>query len=190
MNDDNLVGGVLGKFGQTFGQAAKKVGQQVVKIPEEMAKDVAGQVVGSAKKNTDKSKASENKPQWTSDEERVKFLRGLYGKSDISQDQASNPNQNVKPLDKKPGEFEKRILDKSPDDQKKLLELRQQLHKQVYYDPTFNPVKKQEERPAEKVEKEKKNEMQELQQKEAKKPQPLAIVRERNKAEMFRGVSG
>jgi len=32
--------------------------------------------------------------------------------------------------------------------------------------------------------------MQDLQQKDAKKPPPLAVVREQNKAEMFRGAAG
>lgn len=176
MDDDGILGSALGQLGQTMKQAAK----QIVKIPEEMAKDVGGQV-GSVKQNTNENKVSGNKPAWSSDEERVKFLRDLYGKSDMSQDGAS---------DKKPTELQEQIKDKSSEEQKKLLELRDQLHKENYYDPTFNPVKKQEERPAEKVENEKKQEMQDLQQKEDKKPPPLAVVREQNKTEMFRGAAG
>jgi hypothetical protein len=180
MNDDNLLGGVLGQLGQTVKQVAK----QVAKVPEEMAKTAGGQV-GSAEQNDSAEqnvdKVSDNKSKWQSDEERVRFLRGLYGPSKSD----TNPTDG-----KKPTEFEEQILEKSPEDQKKLVELRGQLHQQNYYDPTFNPVKKQEERPAEKVENEKKQEMQDLQKKEEKKPPPLAVVHEQNKAEQFRGVSG
>lgn len=205
MNDDNLLGGVLGQLGQTVKQGAK----QVVKIPEEMAKDTAGQI-GSAKQNTEENKASENKPVWSSDEERIKFLRGLYGsaepgtvqnpaeqtsvnkssekKTEEEHKTSANPLTSVE--NKKPSEFQEQIADKSLEEQKKLLELRNQLHKENYYDPTFNPPKKQEERPVEKVENEKKQEMAELQKKEEKKPQPLAVTREQNKAEQFRGASG
>ena len=86
-------------------------------------------------------------------------------------------------------EFEKQIAGKTPEEQKKLRELRHQLHAQ-YYQKLVNPPKQQEERPAEKVEKEKKQEMQELEQKEAKKPAPLAVSMAREKTEKFPGASG
>jgi hypothetical protein len=174
MNDDNILSGVLNQLGQTVKQTAK----QAVKIPEEMAADLGGQV-GSAKQNEDvnEDKTSENKAQWASDEERVKFLRNLYGSTE--QISSAKPSADADA---------KAMADK--EEQKKLLELRNQLHKENYYDPTFNPPQKQEERPAEKVENEKKQEMQDLQKKEEKKPPPLAVVREQNKAEMFRGASG
>ncbi|MBI2049408.1 hypothetical protein HYT32_00630 [Candidatus Roizmanbacteria bacterium] len=196
MNDDSILGGVVMQIGQT----AKKAGQQAVKITEEVAKEAGRQVVGEKKERQPLEK-NKNENYWRSDEERRKYLKSLYGSaeqnsldsseksSNVAQNNNSSPSKN-----KAPSEFEKKIADKPPEEQKKLIEVRNRLneqHKQIYFDPTFNPPKKQkEERPAEKVEKEKKEEMQELEQKEAKKPPPLAIVRERNKAEMFRGVSG
>lgn len=191
MNDGSILGGALNQLGQTAKQAVK----QVIKIPEEMAEDVAGQVGVSAKQSPDENKVQENKSekQWQSDEERIKFLKDLYGKSDMSQDGALDPKKNANttpPTGGKPTEFQEQIADKSSEEQKNLMELRNQLHREVYYDPTFNPVKKQEERPAEKVEMEKKQEMQDLQEKEDKKPAPLAVVREQNKAEQFRGAAG
>lgn len=193
MDDTTILGSALNQLGQT----AKQTVKQVVKIPEEMAQDAAGQV-GFSKQNSGENKASDNKKQWQSDEERIKFLKDLYGKSDMSQDGAPDPKNSINPSDvsagstqsKKPSEFQEQIADKSPEEQKELMALRNQLHREVYYDPTFNPVKKQEERPAEKVEQEKKQEMMELEQKDAKKPPPLAVVREQNKAEMFRGAAG
>jgi hypothetical protein len=182
MDDTTILGGALNQLGQTVKQAVK----QVVKLPEEMAGDLGKQIVGEKPAASAEgsgplhSEASEPK-QWQSNEERIKFLKDLYGKTDMSKDGAS---------DKKPSEFREQIAEKTPEEQKKLIELRNQLHKENYYDPTFNPVKKQEERPAEKVENEKKQEMMDLQKKEADKPQPIAVVREQNKAEQFRGAAG
>jgi len=174
MDDTTILGATLGQLGQTVKQGAK----QIVKIPQELATDLGGQVGGVKPQD----KPAENKPQqqWQSNEERIKFLRDLYGPTERTS--SANPSE-------KSASFAKASAAK-PDEQKKLLELRNQLHKENYYDPTFNPVKKQEERPAEKVENEKKQEIQELQQKKAEKPPPLAVVREQNKTEMFRGVAG
>lgn len=179
---------ILGQLGQT----AKKVGEQIVKIPEEGLKDAGEQIGFNRTKNPDQQVNLQQK-QWQSDEERIKFLKDLYGKSDMSKDRA-DASKNLNKEAKKPSEFQEQIANKPPEEQKKLMELRQQLHKENYYDPTFNPPKNSpaggEERPAEKIEQEKKQEMQDLQQKDAKKPPPLAVVREQNKAEMFRGVAG
>ena len=173
MNDDSILGSALGQLGQLGKQTAK----QIVKMPAASAEDSSPLRQSSSEASEPKE---EKKQQWSSDDERIKYLRDLYGsaKQTLS---AESPEKSAS--------FAKASTAK-PEDQKKLIELRNQLHKENYYDPTFNPVKKQEERPAEKVEKEKKVEMQELQQKEAKKPPPLAVVREQNKAEMFRGASG
>lgn len=197
MDDTTILGGVLNQLGQT----AKQTVKQAVKLPQELAKDTGEQIGGSAsaKQNPAEEKGLNGKQQWQSDEERVRFLRDLYGsaKPDTVQNLAKQNPSEVKKDDsqaatqnKKPSEFQEQIADKSPEEQKELMALRNQLHREVYYDPTFNPVKKQEERPAEKVENEKKQEMAELQQKDAKKPPPLAVIREQNKAEMFRGAAG
>ena len=178
MDDTTVLGSALGQVGLT----AKKVGQQMVKLPGEMSKDLSEQ---AGMPNSREPQQAQN-AGWQSDEERIKFLKGLYGQSDAPK--ASE--QVASSLDKKPTEFQEQIKDKAPEEQKELVQLRNQLHKEEYYDPAFDPVKKQEERPAEKVENEKKMEMQDLQQKEADKPQPLAVQREQNRVEMPKGVSG
>lgn len=204
MDDTTILGGTLNQLGQTAKQAVK----QVVKIPEEIAADAGGQV-GSAPTKQDSAQETDLKEnqKWQSDEERIKFLKGLYGSteqtSSVRQDslgkkpeekQTTSANPLVSSAQEKPSEFQEQIKDKSPEEQKKLIELRNQLHRENYYDPTFNPVKNPpaggEERPAEKVENEKKQEMIDLQKKEEKKPPPLAVVREQNKAEQFRGAAG
>lgn len=189
MDDTTILSSALGQLGQTIKQTAKRV----IKLPEEMAKDLGGQVGGVKNPPAGGEKPAENKPQqqWQSDEERVKFLRDLYGKSDMPQDGNLKVNQQTTSPDKKPTEFERQIADKSPEERKKLLELRQQLHRQNYYDPTFNPKNSPagtEERPAEKVANEKKEEMAELQKKEEKKPPPLAVQRASQRVENLPGA--
>jgi len=192
MNNNTILGSTLGQLGQAVKQTAK----QVVKLPEEMVQDVGGQVGGAPLRQGSEGQAkpagekpaasaqSSGEPrQWQSDEERIKFLRGLYG----STGQTSSPDSPDKSASSAKASAAK------PDEQKKLMELRNQLHKENYYDPTFNPKNPKasgEDRPAEKVENEKKQEMQDLQKKEEKKPPPLAVVREQNKTEMFRGAAG
>ena len=204
MNDDSILGSALGQLGQAVKQGAK----QIVKLPEEMAKDAGGQI-GSAKPDTVQNPAKQNEqaasaksdlasaplrqssseasePRWKSDEERVKFLRDLYGSAQPSPEASAFANAST---DAKA--MVDRSADKSaakPEEQKKLMELRSQLHRENYYDPTFNPVKKQEERPAEKVENEKKQEMQDLQKKEEKKPPPLAAQRAAQRVENLPGA--
>ena len=185
MDDTTILGSTLGQLGQTVKQTAK----QVVKLPEEMARDAGGQL---GVINQDKNGAQEDKPQsqWKSDEERIKFLKDLYGSSDQNSTVKQNPSEEVV-SSVKPSADAKAMADK--EEQRKLMEFRNQLHKENYYDPTFNPKNPSaggEERPAEKVENEKKQEMQDLQKKEERKPPPLAVVREQNKAEMFRGAAG
>ena len=200
MDDSTILGGTLNQLGQTAKQAAK----QVVKIPEEMGKDLGGQIGGQKNEQAASAKGSSEPKQWKSDEERVKFLRDIYGSSQVSPGSstlevdktkgeaeiATSPNPLVS-TEQRSSEFGEQIKDKTPEEQKKLVELRDKLHKENYYDPTFNrPPQQQEERPAEKVENEKKQEMVDLQKKEEKKPPPLAVIREQNKTEMFRGASG
>jgi hypothetical protein len=193
MDDTTILGGVLNQLGQTVKQTVK----HVVKLPEEMAMDLGSQIGGSTQRPSSEGQTKPAAPneskQWQSDKDRIQFLKDLYGKSDMSKDGASDSDKNVSSSGKKPSEFQEQIADKSPDEQKKLMELRNQLHRENYYDPTFNPKSQPaggEERPAEKVEQEKKQEMMDLQKKEEEKPPPLAVMREQNKAEQFRGAAG
>ncbi len=190
MDDTGILGGTLNQLGQIV----KQTGKQVVKLPEEMAKDAAGQIGGQKMVASPAVSGDPEQQQWKSDEERIKFLKGLYGSKDqvssLSPDaKKTSANPLVSSKDK-PSELQEQIKTKSPEEQKKIIELRNQLHQENYYNPTFSLPKKQEERPAEKIENEKKKELQDLQKKDEKAPPPLAVVREQNKMEMFRGVAG
>lgn len=79
---------------------------------------------------------------------------------------------------------------KTPEEIQKLDSLRQQLHKDTYYDPTFNRTQQQEEeRPAEKVEREKMEDLQMEHEKKQKAPPPLAVSQAQN-IEKNRGSAG
>lgn len=178
MDDTTILGSALGQLGQT----AKQTVKQVVKIPEELAKDTGGQIGGAPLRQGSEGQAKPGEPkqenksqqQWQSDEERVKFLKDLYGSTQPSPEASVSANASADKSEAK------------PEEQKKLIELRNKLHKENYYDPTFNrpnPPAGGEERPAEKVENEKKKEMVDLQKKEDKKPPPLAAQRAAQRVE-------
>lgn len=169
-------GGILGKALGQLGSIAKKTGEEIFKKPEEMAGDVASEFG----LKTD-STPQPTKPAPSDEQATREVVKGLYAPSEKKKDDA----QSSKPED---AEFAKQIADKSPEEQQKLMSLRRQLH-QEYYENLVNPPKQQEERPAEKVEKEKKKEMAELQRKEEKKP-PALIQRARERVEKFPGASG
>jgi hypothetical protein len=112
------------------------------------------------------------------------FVKDLYGVKDETQVQSDSPDQAVA------SEQEQVKEQKKAEDQQEIARLRNKLHQETYYEPLVNPPKEEEERPAEKIEKEKKIEEQELQQKEAEKPAPLAVKRAQTSTETNRGVSG
>jgi len=185
MSDDSVLGSAFSQLGDIV----KKTGQQVVKIPKDAAEDVEKQIVGEVKDKDVNNQDQQAVNQGDSNRGTEEIVKSFYEKSPQL---LASPNSAGQTEDQKAtgDEFRKQIKDKSPEEQKKLLELRNQLHKENYYDPTFNRPQKQEERPAEKIEKEKKMEAVVLEEKNKEKPPPLAVVRERNKAEMFRGAAG
>ena len=187
MDDTTILGNALGQLGQAVKQTAK----QVVKIPQEMAQDAGKQIASNAddNKSANGQKPEEQKAGFQNDEDRIAFLKSLYGPTEEEKQNPPSPASGVASARQGDEEFEKQIADKTPEEQQQLRALRKQLHDQ-YYQQLIHPAKPQEERPAEKVENEKKQEMAELQQKEEKKPQPLAVQREQNKAEQFRGAAG
>lgn len=172
MDDSGILGKALGQLGGI----AKKTGEEIVKKPEEMAGDAASEFGLKTDTTPQVSKPASSDEQATRE-----VVKGLYAPSEKQKD----VSQSQKPDD---SEFTKQIADKSPEEQQKLMALRQKLHKE-YYEQLVNPPKQQEERPAEKVEKEKKKELAELQQKEEKKP-PALIQRARERVEKYPGASG
>ena len=151
--------GIIGEVLETGGSLAKKSGKTITKTAGDAAKVAVSQITGGDSAVSDKD-----------------IVKNLYG---IQQSSTQNPQQQAQGQD--PG--------KSIQDKQKLEEARRQLHTEVYYDPLVNPKKPQEERPAEKVEKEKQEEMIELTEKKKKEPPPL-VAKTRERVERFPGTSG
>jgi len=173
MNPNDVLGEVLEK-GQSVVQ---KTGKAVADSASGALKTAAGQVAGDSGNQPGSNEASTavSDQQATSDKfQNDEFVKELYAPS-TSQNGQKVPS----------GEPQSQT-----EEQAKLAGVRQKLHDEVYYLPLIQGSKSQEERPAEKVEREKKQEMQDLQQKEAEKPAPIAVQRAQQTAEKFRGVSG
>jgi hypothetical protein len=104
MDDSKMFGAVLNQLGQTVKQTAK----QITKVPGEMAEDAKNQVIGGGSAGSVKSPSEQSGGQeqvqrrdgWKSDEERVKFLRGLYGVPESS----PNASKSTTALAEKPVE--------------------------------------------------------------------------------------
>lgn len=143
----------------------------------------SGKVAAAAVSDTTKAAVSQVAGYQNKDTQDV--VSHLYGKTD-------NKNKDQKENPQNPGDQLQNSTLQDLEKKKKLQELRQQLHNEVYYDPLINPKKPQEqeeERPAEKVEKEKQEEMIDLQKKDKDKPPPL-VVRTQQRVEKYPGASG
>lgn len=162
MNTNSVVGEIL----ETGVSAVKQTGKTVAGAVSDTGKAAASQITRRSKDTQD-------------------IVKSLYAQSDQDTDQSpiKSSNQNAQQSEDNTPE----AIDKK----KKLEELRQELHNEVYYDPLVNPPKPQreEERPAEKVEREEMEEIQDLQKKEKEKPPPL-VQRTQQRVEKFPGASG
>ena len=154
--------GILGEILEQGASIVKQTVKQTAKLPSDLAKTAAGQVGGQTPSADEKATAE--------------FVKDLYGADDQS---------NKKPATT---ETQKGTEAQRVEKEQKIEKLRQELHSK-YYQRTFNPPKQQEERPAEKVEKEKREEMIDLQEKEKKKP-PVLVQRARERVEKYPGASG
>lgn len=151
---------IIGEIIEQGKTVVKQTGKQVAKLPSDLAKTAGSQVIGS---DAQKSKA-----------ETREFVKSIYGADEKT---ARLDSARLATTETQKGT-----------EAQKLQKLRQELHSK-YYQRTFNPPKQEEERPAEKVEKEKREEMIDLQQKEKKKP-PVLVQRARERVEKFPGASG
>ncbi|MBI2031926.1 MAG: hypothetical protein HYT08_04910 [Candidatus Levybacteria bacterium] len=162
--------GVIGEILETGGSMAQKSAKAVSKTASATVKATASQITGRGNLASDKD-----------------IVKNLYGIND--------DKKNINPgsiTGSQQAQQQKQNQDTtSVEDKQKLMELRKKLHDEVYYDPLVNSKKPtEEERPAEKVEKEKQEEVIEIQKKERKKPPPLAIQRAKLRVEKFPGRSG
>jgi len=176
--------GILGKTLGQVGTLGKQIGEGVVEEAKKSAK-AASQQVGiekpvenQAEKKTGSQEQGKNVKQLPVADNKD-FVRDLYAKTD-NKDQSDKNS-----VSQTAAKTAKENPDKTPAEIQKMANLRQQLHKEKYYDPTFNPPEQEEEKPQERVERleeEEKKKRWELQKKEEKK-KPIAVTNAERKTE-------
>lgn len=168
-DNSSIIGEVLEKAGTP----AKQTGKAAAAAASDFAQGAASQV------GVPVPDSSGNVPQSVDSVNTQDVVESLYGKS---QTQTPAPHQSVQSGDA-PAD-----TSKSPEELAEIEVVRKRLHNE-YYQSLVNPPKQEEERVAEKVEREEKEEMVDLQQKEMKKPPPL-VQRQAQRVEKFPGASG
>ena len=186
----------FGSFEDVFEQGVSQVTNQVKKQVSDTAKATAAQVAGAAPGDTSH--------QATSHDATSQAVAATQS-GPVSEDHSPENNTQPLPQTQDPTSASSLTPDVASleanaarDQQEKLVQTRAQLkahnqqHKNTYFDPTFNPPKK-EQPVAERLEQEKMQEeqkkMQELEE-QKKKDEPIALARAKRTTEMNRGASG
>lgn len=174
MDKSGMMGEILEK-GQGLAGNVKK---QVTDTVKAAASQVAGSTTGT----------DQVAPGQTPNVD--EFVKDLYGIKEQVQPKTpqANSDKQVEMPDSEQAQDPKKI-----EEQQKLAKLRQDLHRETYYDPLVNPPKEkpeEEERAAVKVEKEDEMEKLEEKEKERKKPPPLAVTKSQQRVEKHPGASG
>ena len=165
--------GIFGEVLESAGTAVKQTGKAVASAVSDSAKAAASQAgvpVGDSSAGSSQDATSQ-----VSNED---VVEGLYEKS---QPQNTNPPQ-------QPVSNQTDSSGKTPQEAAEIEVVRKRLHDE-YYQRDFNRPKQEEERVAEKVEREEKEEMVDLQQKKMEKP-PELVQRAAQRVEKFPGASG
>jgi hypothetical protein len=179
----------FGSFEDSIEQGISQVTQQAKQQAATTFQTVATQTTGSTFATSSAHPASADSVT----QAEVKPVTDQFNEtaSNSQQNQAQNPQDDAKSLQEKKQLEERDYVDR----EKKLKDTRQrlqQLHNQVYYDPTFNRRKK-EPTIQEKLEQEEqvKQQKQMVELEERKKKEPsLALHQAQTRAEINRGASG
>lgn len=170
-------GGVLGAVLDQVAPAVKEVKKQVT--GESLEKEKGEKKEAVVQKNEQRQKETDEivKKMYETSEDDVKNLKPADQSVQV-QPAASNAAA---------------VEQKSPEEMQKIEQLKQQLHQQTYFDPTFNRKPEEKEEVVEEQKKKQEEEQMELMKKEEKKKKKgdsIAVQREKNKAEQFRGAAG
>ena len=173
MNRDDVLGEVLEKGQSTV----QKTGKAVTGAAVNAVKAVTGQVTGSdvSGQQMEANASPQDQASQADAQAQVNdMVKDLYAPSSPQDGQPALSKEQIEEADKA-----------------KLEQVKQQLHNEVYYQPLINKAQSQgeEERPAEKVEREEIQELQEERNKEKKKPD-YALQREQRRAEVKGGIAG
>ena len=167
----------IGELLEKGQSTVQKTGNAVTGAAVNVAKTAVGQATGSSDtpgQQMDNIMPADQTSQADNREQVKEVVKDLYAPSSLRDGQPALSKEQIEQADKV-----------------KLEQIKQQLHNEVYYQPLINRVQNQgeEERPAEKVEREEIQELQEEQNKEKKKPD-YALQREQRRAEVKGGVGG
>ena len=189
MSNVGVLGDSLGKVGDLGKQVSKGVGEETGKI-EKTVKQQAGLENQGENDNKNTDIVQNQVPNMPSSEDTLEIVKKMY--------EASNAKMSV-PSDKTISAVIQENPKETPEEIQKMATKKdqhlQQQHKTFYYDPTFNPPKRQEEpRPAEEIEKEEKEKKQmeelKLQKEDKKKEELLSITKGQGTHEKSPGISG
>jgi hypothetical protein len=165
-------------------EEALEHGQSLIKKQVQVTtKTVTQQIAGQQTQ----SPGDPAQAQVAQDKSRNEFLDEMYAPSTNDAQQPQQPPQQRQSLG---SAIISQIKGHSAEDNEKMAKIRSELinqHKTTYYEPLI--TKQEEERPAEKVEREVNEERWELQKKKQEE-KPIALQMATNKAEQFRGAAG
>lgn len=168
----SLLNDSLSQAGQVVKQSAKQVG----KAPVEIGKEALSQIGAKPVQNGESTALAQ--------EQTKDFVKELYAPS-VKNEQ--KPEEKKEP--QSDADFQKSLEGKTPEEQQKLIQLRNQLHQQYYQSLTAREKTQEEvERPQERVER---LEQQDLQKKEEEKQKkPILVDKAERAIEANRGASG
>ncbi len=175
MDTNNLFGEIL----ETAGTAAKQTGRAVANAASATVQTAATQIGVPIADNSAQTAPSQDASSQVSNED---VVQSMYEKSQTQQ--STNAAQKVSQQNPMPSS-----MDKTPQEKAEMEVVRKRLHDE-YYQSLIHPPKQEEERTAEKVEREEKEEMVDLQKKEMENPPDLAAQRAAQRVEKFTGASG
>lgn len=188
MNDD-LGKKTLGVVGSLSKQVGKGIAEEVKKTAKTTVAQIGGiEQKPAGQEGTQIEAAKTQQIEQITEETNKDFVKDLYAPSapqpEVKKEEIKNPTQHLAQT------IAEENPEKTPEEIQQIVSARQRLHNETYYEPLVSPPKQQEERTAEKIENEKEKERWELEEKKKDKPPPLAVDREQNKTEKFRGASG
>lgn len=179
MNDDSIFKNSLGQIGGL----GKQLGKSVLDESKKTTKAVSAQVglEHTERETSQNSEKGDNLKEISGvkDHSNKEIVNALYAPSEKN---SSIKQENVKV--QKAQEIAEENADKTPEEVQKIAALKQQLHRETYFDPTFNSKKAAQEEQVEeqKEEDEEVKKRWELQEKKEKEKEEAAVLQQKQKS--------
>lgn len=177
------LGEAVETLGSAAGQSVKTAAQASGQVVQDIGSQIGMPIPSAQGTNETQTNTSAQNPTPVRTKDTEDMLKGIYA--------STNPQSGLNEFGQQGSPDQKTAQEQTEIEKarKELHELKQQ-HKETYYNPTFNQPPKQEERPAEKIEREEQEKEVELQEQQKNEPPPLALDRAKKATESFRGVRG